>query len=196
MINLIADIVIVICLLALFTAILINFFERDKSVHKQTKSIVETGSMTGFFLLFYLLVRFRIGAIELREFWQMLLTPAGLLLLIAGTCVNLKGRRDLGKNWANQVTLYTHQQLVEHGVYKYIRHPLYSSIIAMFYGACLVYPNYLAFLSTSLIFVPFMIYRAKQEEKLLTQNLPGYTDYRKRTGMFIPKIIRHERNPH
>ncbi len=196
MINLIADIVIVICLLALFTAILINFFERDKSVHKQTKSIVETVSMTGFFLLFYLLVRFRIGAIELREFWQMLLTPAGLLLLIAGTCVNLKGRRDLGKNWANQVTLYTHQQLVEHGVYKYIRHPLYSSIIAMFYGACLVYPNYLAFLSTSLIFVPFMIYRAKQEEKLLTQNLSGYTDYRKRTGMFIPKIIRHERNPH
>ena len=194
MMNLVSDITILICLLALFTAILINFVERNKKVQTEKKSIVETGSMTGFFIFFYLLIRFKIGDIQLPETAALILKPIGLLLVIAGTYINIRSRKALGANWANQVTLYTDQQVVCSGMYKYIRHPLYSSIIAMFYGACLVYPNYLAFAANTLIFVPLMFYRARQEENLLRKRLPGYEEYRRKTGLFIPKLTKHESN--
>lgn len=192
MMNLISDSIILLCLFALFTAILINFAERNQQVKKQQKSIVETGSMTAFFIFFYLLIRFKIGQVNLNETVLFLLKPVGLIIIVFSTFMNIKSRIILGRNWANQVTLLSNQQVVSTGFYRYVRHPLYSSIIAMFYGACLVYPNYLAFLSNTCIFIPFMYYRAKQEEKLLLQNLDGYRDYLNRTGMFIPKINRHE----
>jgi len=188
MINIVSDIIVGICLLVLFTAILINFFEAGKEVSKEKKSVVETGSMTGFFILFYLLIRFRIGLLELPEIYAYILKPAGLVIIILGCYVNIKGRKELGKNWANQVTIYEDQQIINTGVYRYVRHPLYASLIWMFYGACLVYPNYLAFLSNTMIFVPFMYYRAKQEEKLLMEQFDEYGNYKKSTGMLFPKL--------
>ena len=172
MMDILSDIVIAICLLVLFSAILINFFESKKNVQKAKKSIVETGSMTGFFLVFYVLIRFKIGHLEINEGVLSIIKPVGLVMIIVGTYINIHGRRVLGMNWANQVTIYNDQKLVRNGIYKYIRHPLYSSIILMFFGACLVYPNYLAFLSNTIVFIPFMYYRAKQEENLLKEKFP------------------------
>lgn len=145
--------------------------------------------MTGFFILIYLLLRFKIGYVETPELISFILKPLGLIILISGTYVNIKGRIDLGLNWANQVTIYTDQKLITTGIYKYIRHPLYGSIIFMFYGACLIYPNYLAFLSNTLIFIPFMYYRARQEETLLKEKFSDHNNYSEKTGMLFPKIF-------
>lgn len=98
------------------------------------------------------------------------------------------GRFRLGSNWANQVKIYKNQTLVTHGPYGFVRHPLYASLILMFYGGCLVYPNYLAFLANTLIFIPFMYYRAKQEEILLSKTFKEYKKYQKEVGMLFPKI--------
>jgi protein-S-isoprenylcysteine O-methyltransferase Ste14 len=190
MINYVVDIIIILCLIALFTAIIINFFEVNNRIEKQKKSIVETGSMTGFFIVFYLLIRFKIGHFEIGEPLSFIAKVTGLLLMISGTYINIKGRSYLGKNWANQVTIYTDQKLIISGPYKYIRHPLYGSIMYMFYGACLIYSNYAAFLCTTFIFIPFMYYRARQEEKLLMERFSDYDKYKTTTGMFFPKIIK------
>jgi protein-S-isoprenylcysteine O-methyltransferase Ste14 len=42
---------------------------------------------------------------------------------------------------------------------------------------------------TLFIFLPMMIYRAKQEEQLLSERFPDYKDYKKKVSMFIPKIF-------
>ena len=48
--------------------------------------------------------------------------------------------------------------------------------------------NYLVFILNTIIFIPFMYYRAKQEEKELVKEFKEYKDYSKKTGMFFPKI--------
>jgi len=103
--------------------------------------------------------------------------------------VNVRGRFNLGKNWSNQIKIYQDHYLVSSGVYHFVRHPLYGSIIWMFFGASLVYLNYLALLSNVLIFIPAMYFRAKQEEKMLMQEFPEYKEYQKRVGMFFPKFL-------
>ena len=106
-------------------------------------------------------------------------------LIVLGCGVNIAGRLNLGRNWANQVTIYEDQRLVTGVVYRLVRHPLYASLIWMFYGASLVYANVAAALANTLVFVPFMIYRARQEEKLLLKEFKDYAAYRARVGMFF-----------
>jgi protein-S-isoprenylcysteine O-methyltransferase Ste14 len=189
MILIIADIIIVICLLVLFTSILINFVEsKNRNIKREKKSIVETGSMTLFFIFFYILIRFKIGELLINQNLRLFLILLGLIMVVFGCIINIMGRFNLGNNWANQVKIYNNQKLITNGIYGFVRHPLYASLILMFYGGCLVYPNYWAFLSNTLIFIPFMYYRAKQEEDLLSKMFKDYTKYKKEVGMFFPKI--------
>jgi len=136
-------------------------------------------------------VRFRIGQID----WSIspltvTVMAIGSALLIVGAIVNIRGRLRLGKNWANQVVIYQDQTLITTDVYRLVRHPLYASLIWMFAGASLVYGNYLAFLANALIFLPFMTYRAKQEERSLANEFKNYNEYQQKVGMFFPKLFR------
>jgi protein-S-isoprenylcysteine O-methyltransferase Ste14 len=175
---------------AVLVAVAIDFreFRRRGGVKQEQKSIVETGSMLLFFFLYYLILRTGAGSIAIPVVWlRLTLAAIGTLVVIAGCYVNIKGRFDLGKNWSNQIRIYSDQALVTGGVYSIVRHPLYASLIWMFIGASLVYANVLALLSTLLVFLPFMYYRAKQEERLLEKEFDGYVEYRNKVGMFFPK---------
>ena len=177
-----------ICILAIFVAVAFNFIEdseENKKTKRQKKSVVETGTMTGFFVLVYVLLRFQIGNFSVSYLPLVIL---GLVVLIFGSFFNVWGRRYLGKNWANQIKIYSNHSLVRSGPYRIVRHPLYASLIWMFYAVSLIYSSWSTFLATSFIFVPFMYYRAKQEEKLLSKSFPEYKDFRKEIGMFFPKI--------
>lgn len=182
------NLVVGLCILSIFLAVALNFLndsEQKRKLSKQEKSIVETGTMTGFFVLVYVLLRFRIGSFEASH-WGLVL--AGLTVMIFGTFFNIWGRKYLGKNWANQIKVYKTHKLVQTGPYKIVRHPLYASLIWMFCSAGVIYANWLIILVTIFIFIPFMYYRAKQEENLLSKTFPEYQIYKKITGMFFPKI--------
>jgi protein-S-isoprenylcysteine O-methyltransferase Ste14 len=180
--------------LAIFLSIIINFSEADGKAKKEKKSIVETGSMTLFFILFYLVIRFKLGIFENNNLpLRIILMILGWIVIMIGVYFNVAGRFKLGKNWANQVKIYKKQTLVQQGVYSVVRHPLYASLIWMFYAASVIYLNWLAFLMNTLIFIPFMYYRAKQEEKFLSEEFKSYTNYKKKVGMFFPRCLTNGR---
>jgi protein-S-isoprenylcysteine O-methyltransferase Ste14 len=79
---------------------------------------------------------------------------------------------------------------VQKGAYRIVRHPLYASLIWVFYGASIVYLNYYAFLLNTFVFIPFMYYRAKQEEELLEKEFSDYNKYTLNVGMFFPKLFK------
>ncbi|HEX9107237.1 MAG TPA: isoprenylcysteine carboxylmethyltransferase family protein, partial [Longimicrobiales bacterium] len=104
-----------------------------------------------------------------------------------GAVVNVAGRVNLGRNWADQITEYRDQSLVQRGAYALVRHPLYASITWMFVGAALIYRNAVLLGATLLVFLPAMVRRARQEERLLEQRFPEYHGYRRRVGMLFPR---------
>lgn len=147
--------------------------------------------MTLFFLLFYGIVLSKVGIIPVGiGFIKELLMIIGTVMIVAGCIINISGRFNLGRNWANQIKIYHEHTLIQTGMYKFVRHPLYASIILMFYGGCMVYRNILSIVAVSVVFVPFMAYRARQEEKMLLQRFPEYHNYKQNTGMFFPKILK------
>jgi protein-S-isoprenylcysteine O-methyltransferase Ste14 len=178
------------CAALVLGAVAVNFARagRGGSVAAERRSPVATLTMVLFFLGFSWLVQHRLGAwTSLSSGTTIALTAVGLPLVIAGCAVNLLGRWTLGRNWANQVVVYDDHVLVTGGVYGWLRHPLYASLIWMFCGAGLAYANWAALLATFLIFVPAMHYRADQEEEVLAARFPDYAAYRARTGKFVPR---------
>lgn len=185
--------IITICIMtsvvSVFAAIIVDFqrFEEKKNVVKGRQSIVATGTMIGFVIVYFLILRLKIGAFGARH---DIIIGIGTAMVMLGALFNIIGRLNLKGNWANHIKIYDDHVLITTGVYQFVRHPLYASIMLMLFGGCLVYRNWLCFLMTMVIFIPFMYYRAKQEEKLLDSVFPDYESYREKTGMFFPKLWR------
>lgn len=111
----------------------------------------------------------------------------GFLLVIVGLGAAVRARLDLGNNWANayEYQVKKKQELVTSGIYKYIRHPIYSGVVTAAIGAELVAQSYL--------FIVFLTFawggykQAKLEEKLLIEHFgDAYRKYMKYSKMFIP----------
>ena len=184
----IAFVVITLSAVIIFSAVFINFIScsRRQAVKRERKSLVATASMTLFFVLLYELIHMRVGVLHVTDMRiRLVMAAVGLASVAAGCVVNIMGRLYLGKNWANQATIYGDQRLVTSGIYSIVRHPLYASLIWMFYGASITYGNVASFLAISFIFVPFMYHRASIEEELLKKEFKDYDEYKKRVGMFF-----------
>jgi protein-S-isoprenylcysteine O-methyltransferase Ste14 len=79
--------------------------------------------------------------------------------------------------------------LVKVGVYKYIRHPMYGSLLFLCLGA--VFKNIsVVTILLSVLIILFLVLTAKVEEK---ENINffgnSYSEYMKETKMFIPYIF-------
>jgi len=183
--------IVVLCVATVLAAVGWNFLRARLSgqVAERQRSPVATGTMLLFTFGIYWLISRQIGVLPRSgPAIDIPVVCLGLALMVVGCAVNLLGRVRLGRNWANQVTVYEDQTLVTGGVFGVVRHPLYASLIWMFYGASLVYLNYAAVLATTLVFVPAMYYRARQEERLLEGEFSEYAAYRRRVGMFFPRM--------
>ena len=78
--------------------------------------------------------------------------------------------------------------LITNGAYKYIRHPMYFSVLLMLLAVVLreiSSENIVLYLF--LIVVLFL--KAKKEEDLWMNKNPQYMEYRKKTKMFIPFVL-------
>jgi protein-S-isoprenylcysteine O-methyltransferase Ste14 len=186
----ICQILITTATISVFVAVIVDFkrYNHREDTVKSQRSIVATSTMVGFYVILYVLLRFKIGTVNTGTN-DLFRIAVGTILIVIGAVVNILGRIQLGQNWANHVKIYEDHAFVNYGVYQYVRHPLYASIILMLLAACLALENLLGLLLTIGIFIPMMNFRAKQEEVLLIKTFEDeYQRYTKETGRFIPKF--------
>jgi len=91
-------------------------------------------------------------------------------------------------NFNIQPKLKKDAQLITTGIYAYIRHPMYTSVVTMMLGILISTPTwYEAIFFTLLLFTLYL--KAKREEKLLLQAFIQYSAYKKNTKYFVPFIL-------
>lgn len=79
--------------------------------------------------------------------------------------------------------------LVVKGAYRYIRHPLYGSLLWLGWGAFVKAPSALAGILVSTATI-FLVITARVEEAENAQKFGAeYTSYMKKTKMFIPFVV-------
>ena len=89
------------------------------------------------------------------------------------------------KNLNIQPSLRQNHKLITKGIYTYIRHPMYTSVLLLCFGLMLN-NNTLATQVVMLILVIDLILKSNFEEKLLSKRFKNYDEYRQKTGRFIP----------
>jgi protein-S-isoprenylcysteine O-methyltransferase Ste14 len=108
---------------------------------------------------------------------------------MAGLAVALWARVILGRNWSGVVTLKEGHELVERGPYRFVRHPIYTGILTMFFATALVRGHVAGFAGVLLMFASFWI-KLGREEKLMLQQFPErYAAYQHRAKRIIPFVL-------
>ena len=71
------------------------------------------------------------------------------------------------------------QKLIDTGLYRVVRHPMYLAAIILYMASTIVLGSYYTLIPMMLL--PFLLrYRIKNEEKVLMEGLPGYNEYMKK----------------
>lgn len=109
--------------------------------------------------------------------WLVVLGYAGMLFGIAVT------------GWAQAVNPYfepgvriqseRHQQVVDTGPYRYVRHPGYIAALFLFFGMVFALGSFWA-LAPAALASALLVLRTSWEDRLLRAELPGYADYARR----------------
>lgn len=113
----------------------------------------------------------------------------GTVLLIPAALLFYRSHADLGRNWSVSLEIREEHTLVTHGIYKHIRHPMYSAL----WIACLIQPfllqNYIAGFSGMVGFGLLYFFRVAREEQMMEDQFgQDYLDYKKKTYRLIPKL--------
>jgi len=124
-----------------------------------------------------------------KAFWNLgLLNGLGLAAFLGGFVLRQVGKRTLGRSYSYGLRTLEDQKLVQHGVYRYIRHPITLAALIYTPAMPLVLSSVCGFLVMLLIF-PLFLYRTGIEEKMLIEKFGReYTQYMEKTKRFIPFI--------
>ena len=87
----------------------------------------------------------------------MRLKVIGMVLFIAGAMLRVESQRKLGRMWSDQIRLIRDHRIIEDGVYRYLKHPMYASYLLIAPGSFLMTGDYvLGFVATSYTMLSFM----------------------------------------
>ncbi|MFA6136365.1 MAG: isoprenylcysteine carboxylmethyltransferase family protein [Candidatus Paceibacterota bacterium] len=105
----------------------------------------------------------------------------GAIINIIGLAVWWLAKLTLSKNWGMGFGKPQIKQLVTHGIYSKIRHPMYCGINLTLIGLILLYPK-IWFIIISLLVIIYFLYRMRAENKYLSEKLGDeYRNYVKKT---------------
>jgi protein-S-isoprenylcysteine O-methyltransferase Ste14 len=111
------------------------------------------------------------------------------VLAVAGLIIAMMARRTLAGNWSKAVAFKKDHELITTGLYRYVRHPIYTGVLLMILATAL----YIGTLSAGIGFVTIVLgigFKLRAEESLLTKHFPReYSAYKERTKALIPYII-------
>lgn len=127
--------------------------------------------------------------------FDLVLQAVGLGLWGLGIAGGVWAARVIGGYMAVEGVTMDHQ-LVSDGPYRYVRHPVYTSMIAIAVGTALVFRSYLLLGVTALSIVTHVWWAAAEEKLLSSPEGLGdaYRTYASRTGRFLPSVRRTRRS--
>jgi protein-S-isoprenylcysteine O-methyltransferase Ste14 len=143
-----------------------------------------TGGLTALAIILLFRV-FRGGGLAVHS---TVLGAIGAVVFASGIGLAVWARVYLGRNWGMPMTQKAEPELVTSGPYRFVRHPIYSGLLAGLLGTALV-TNLLGLILVAILGAYFY-YSASVEEKNLTATFPeAYPAYRTSTKMLIPFVL-------
>ena len=111
------------------------------------------------------------------------------LILVAGIIIRILCKIWLRRFFSIHIKIREDHEVVQKGLYKYVRHPMYTSILLMFIGLAGVFSSILGIISTLVLILPTVLIRVHREEYYLKKKTKErYEDYMRHTKKLIPFV--------
>lgn len=95
---------------------------------------------------------------------------------------------SIGNNITDTVAIRKNHQLVMHGPYRWVRHPLYSVGTLFFISVGLIAANWFILVMSLVTLVMLLVRLPKEEAKLIETFGDEYRNYMRRTGRLLPHL--------
>jgi protein-S-isoprenylcysteine O-methyltransferase Ste14 len=113
---------------------------------------------------------------------SMVLAPLSVALAWAAT-------RRLGKQWRYEAALIEDHELIQAGPYRWVRHPIYASMLGMFLATGAAWSWWPMFVAGLPFFLAGTEIRVRSEDRLLAERFEeSFVAYRSRVYAYIPFI--------
>jgi protein-S-isoprenylcysteine O-methyltransferase Ste14 len=175
---------------------LYGFFEVFMNLRQRSKTRITSSSdksslwgLYGLITLGYAL-SFAVGATKFGRIyaWNTFFT-IGMALFVVGLLIRIHALRTLRQYFTYSVAKVENHQIVETGLYKFIRHPGYLGQLIIFLGISTSISNWLSILAMMIPVTLGYLYRIKVEERFMLEQLgEDYLNYRERTKMIFPMV--------
>ncbi|MEM1037967.1 MAG: protein-S-isoprenylcysteine O-methyltransferase [Pseudomonadota bacterium] len=118
--------------------------------------------------------------------WTLVL---GSAVMVGFLVVFYLAHKQLADNWSVTLELREDHQLVQNGLYQYVRHPMYTSFWLWGIGQALLVPNWVAGLAGIVSVALLYFSRVHQEEAMMRDQFGAqYDAYCAKTGRVMPRL--------
>jgi len=112
----------------------------------------------------------------------------GLALIVIGRAISLVSAGTLRRSYSSTLTIREDHRLITHGIYRFVRHPIYLGTIMTLVGIPVFASSLYGLLIMSAL-IPLILYRIMIEERMLTEAFgDAYREYKEATAKLIPFI--------
>jgi protein-S-isoprenylcysteine O-methyltransferase Ste14 len=149
--------------------------------------VVLSFAMLGFFvpLIWVVAPLFSVAEYPLNRFAFSI----GVVCFAAGLWLFQRSHAELGTNWSVTLQIREQHRLIREGVYRHVRHPMYTSLFLYSLGQLLVLPNWIAGPSYLVTFGILFALRLEAEERMMLEEFGDeYRSYASRTKRIIPGV--------
>jgi protein-S-isoprenylcysteine O-methyltransferase Ste14 len=121
--------------------------------------------------------------------FQPLLAWLGAAVFLGALWLFYRVHRELGRNWSDSLEVREQHALVTDGLYRYVRHPMYTAFFMWAVAQALLLPNWIAGPAGLIGFGTLFLFRVAREERMMLDSFGDeYRAYMKRTARLIPGI--------
>ena len=127
------------------------------------------------------LAAFIAAGLSFRYQWLMLPAPvsvAAAIVFLAAYALYAEVLRE-NSYLSRTVEVQENQKVIDTGLYGVVRHPMYMATVLLFPAMPLVLGSVISFVII-LLYIPIMVKRIRNEERVLAEGLPGYREYMKK----------------
>jgi len=117
----------------------------------------------------------------------MTIAVAGALIILGGGALRIVAIRTLAQHFRYELRVEAGQRVVDHGVFRHIRHPSYLGLLIIVIGEAIVLSSLLAFLVGTTLLLAILAARIREEEKVMLASFgEAYEEYCRRSWRLVP----------
>jgi protein-S-isoprenylcysteine O-methyltransferase Ste14 len=114
---------------------------------------------------------------------------AGLAITAAGIGFAIWARFTLGRNWSGTVTVKEDHRLIRTGPYRFVRHPIYSGILAALLGTAIGQGAVSSLIGVAIALYALRIKWLIEERFMVEQFGDEYVQYQREVSAVIPGVL-------